>query len=124
MRQFDELDPRFKMLAIELVARCIEAGIPVMIIDTVRSHEQELQKIAEGTSALRPDQHSKHELGLAIDICPYETFALHGPDKLRWDTNDDVWMKLGLIGEKLGLRWGGRWKRPYDPGHFELVIKA
>jgi hypothetical protein len=24
-----------------------------------------------------------------------------------------------VIGEQLGLRWGGRWRHPYDPGHFE-----
>jgi hypothetical protein len=30
-----------------------------------------------------------------------------------------LWLKIGVEGEKLGLRWGGRWRKPYDPGHFE-----
>jgi len=30
-----------------------------------------------------------------------------------------LWRKVGTAGERLGLRWGGRWRHPYDPGHFE-----
>jgi hypothetical protein len=30
-----------------------------------------------------------------------------------------LWKKVGAVGEQLGLRWGGRWRNPYDPGHFE-----
>jgi hypothetical protein len=55
---------------------------------------------------------SKHQYGLAIDVVPVvKSVAV-------WD-NAALWRKVGVIGEKLGLRWGGRWKKPYDPGHFE-----
>ena len=34
--------------------------------------------------------------------------------------------KLGAIGERLGLRWGGRFRAPAKPdmGHFEYVTPA
>jgi len=44
---------------------------------------------------------------------------LHGPDKIRWEETDTAWLKIGQIGESLGLVWGGRWKQK-DLGHFQL----
>ncbi len=119
-RRLDDLDPRFRPVAIELLARCVEAGIQVMIIDTLRTPEEHQANLASGVSWTR---HSKHLDGLAIDICPYDMYQLHGPDKLRWNAGDPVWQKIGAIGESLGLRWGGRWKQK-DMGHFEFVEPA
>ena len=48
-------------------------------------------------------------------------FELHGPEKLQWDADDEIWHRIGEIGESLGLRWGGRWKQR-DMGHFELKL--
>jgi hypothetical protein len=53
-------------------------------------------------------------------LAPYDVYALAGPDKLMWDSANPVWGKLGAIGERLGLRWGGRWRQK-DMGHFEYV---
>lgn len=117
-RRLDDLSPEFKPLAMELLARAVEAGIAVMIIDTLRTPEEHAANLESGASfATR----SKHLDGDAIDICPYSVYQLAGPDKLQWNALDPAWMHLGLIGEQLGLRWGGRWKKPHDPGHFELV---
>lgn len=116
-RKLDDLSPAFKPLAIELLARAVEAGIAVMIIDTLRTPEEQQELIDRGVSWTR---HSKHLTGDAIDICPYDQFLLHGLRKLQWNGSDPVWARLGGIGEKLGLRWGGRWKQR-DLGHFELV---
>lgn len=116
-KKLDDLSPAFKPKAIELLARLAEAGIPVMVIDTLRTPEEHAANLANGTSWTT---HSKHLDGDAIDICPYETFLLSGPDKLMWDAANPVWQKIGPIGEALGLRWGGRWKQK-DMGHFELI---
>lgn len=117
-RKLDDLSPRFKPLAIELLARLTEAGIPVMIIDTLRTPAEHADNVKRGVSkALR----SKHLDGDAIDVCPYAIFDADGPDKLNWNTGHPVWKQIGPIGEKLGLRWGGRWHNPHDPGHFEFV---
>ena len=116
-RQLDDLHPAFKPLAIELLARFVEAGIPVMIIDTLRTEEEHQANLLKGVSwTIR----SKHLDGMAIDVCPWEEFSMYGPDKLAWNADNAVWEKLGEIGEALGLRWGGRWKKR-DLGHFEYA---
>ena len=115
-RLLSDLSPAFRPLAIELLARCTEANVPVMIIDTLRTQQEQEKNVAKGVSwTLR----SKHLTGLAIDICPYEEFKLNGPDKLAWNPDNQVWEVIGAIGESLGLTWGGRWKQR-DLGHFEL----
>jgi peptidoglycan L-alanyl-D-glutamate endopeptidase CwlK len=115
-RALDDLSPRMRPLAIELLARCIEAGIMVMIVDTLRTPAEQAENLRKGVSWTLK---SRHLTGNAIDIAPYETYALHGPDKLQWDNDDAVWQRIGDIGESLGLTWGGRWKQ-HDMGHFEL----
>jgi hypothetical protein len=116
-RLLNDLSPRFRPLAVELLARLAEAGIAVMIIDTRRTPEEHAHNLAIGVSWT---QHSKHLDGDAIDICPYSVYDAHGPDKLLWDAGDPIWAKVGAIGEALGLRWGGRWKQK-DMGHFEYL---
>ena len=120
----DSLDPVFKPLAFALLARLVEARIPVVIVNTRRTAAEQAVNIANGTSKV---QHSKHEDGLAIDIAPYETYVIHGSNKLDWDTHDPVWLRIGQIGESLNMRWGGRFKPlngagiGWDPGHMEYA---
>lgn len=116
-RKLDDLSPRFRPLAFELLARLTEAGIPVMVIDTLRTPEEHAANLAKGVSWTT---RSKHLDGDAIDICPFAIFDVAGPDKLLWDSGHPVWSKIGPIGEALGLRWGGRWAQK-DMGHFEYV---
>ena len=114
-RQLDDLSPRFRPLAMQLLARLVEAGIAVMVIDTLRTPEEHQANLANGTSWT---PRSKHLDGDAIDICPFIIYDVNGADKLNWDAGHPVWKKIGAIGEGLGLKWGGRWKQK-DMGHFE-----
>src|SRR3990167_7451674 len=95
-RKLDDLDPRLKPLVFELLARSVEAGIPVMIIDTLRTHEEHAANLAKGVSWVK---HSKHLDGLAIDICPYSVFMIDGPDKLQWDVSAPQWTIIGESGQ-------------------------
>ena len=115
-RRLDDLSPRFRPLAVELLARCVEQGIHVLIVDTLRTPEEHAANLAKGVSWTT---HSKHLDGDAIDVCPYETYQLRGADKLAW-ADGPTWQRIGAIGEGLGLRWGGRWTQK-DYGHFEYV---
>jgi hypothetical protein len=115
-RALNDLSDRFRPLAMELLARLTEAGIHVFVVDTLRTPAEHAANLARGVSWTT---RSKHLDGDAIDICPFETYALHGPDKLQWDASDPIWQKIGAIGESLGLRWGGRFKQR-DMGHFEF----
>lgn len=119
-RRLNDLSPIFRPVAVELLAKLTEAGICVMIIDTLRTQEEHAANLAKGVSWTR---HSKHLDGLAIDLCPYLIWQLKGSDKLQWDASDPAWEKMGEIGESLGLRWGGRWKQR-DMGHFEMPGSA
>jgi len=116
-RALDDLDDRFRPAAMELIARAAEAGIPVMIIDTLRTPAQHAINLANGTSWT---EHSKHLDGLAIDVCPYAVYTLHGANKLQWQADDPAWAVLAAIGRKLTLRCGFDWKQK-DCGHFELA---
>ena len=107
-------------LAMQLLARCVEAGIMVMIVDTLRTPEEQAANVAKGVSWTTK---SKHLTGDAIDICPYDTYALHGPDKLQWDGSNPAWRQIGAIGESLGLKWGViKNGEQIDPGHFEVRV--
>lgn len=118
-RKLDDLSPRFKPLAIELLARLTEAGIPVMVIDTLRTPEEHAANLAKGVSWTK---RSKHLDGDAIDVCPWDVYSLSGPDKLQWDGSHPVWQKIGAVGKTIkGLKWGGDWVSTPDPGHFEYV---
>ena len=115
-RRIDDLSQTFRPKAERLLAKLAEAGICVMIVDTLRTKEEQIENIKKGVSWTL---NSKHLVGNAIDLVPYEQYQLHGPDKLKWDADDPIWLKIGLIGESIGLTWGGRWK-VRDMGHFEV----
>lgn len=120
-RKLDDLSPRMQPLAMQLLARCVEAGIPVVIVDTLRTKEEQAAYVAKGVSWT---MQSKHLTGDAIDVCPFSVYDLHGPDKLQWDGGDPIWKKIGAIGESLGLKWGViKNGVQVDPGHFEYREK-
>ena len=104
-------------MAIELLARLVESGIMVTIIDTLRTPEEHAANLAKGVSWIKRSMHCD---GLAIDICPFSIYNHRGPDKLNWDASDPIWLRVGEIGELIGLGWGGRWTKK-DMGHFEYV---
>jgi peptidoglycan L-alanyl-D-glutamate endopeptidase CwlK len=56
---------------------------------------------------------SNHLTGDAYDCVP----MVDG--KAVWD-DDELWSKVGNIGKKLGLTWGGDWQTLRDRPHFEL----
>lgn len=117
----DDLDPKFRPLAVELLARLLEAKLPVLIVETRRTPAQHALNLAKGVSWT---SHSKHLDGLAIDLVPYDVFTLApGGDKLQWDAAHPAWQTIGRIGKALGLRWGGEWQQK-DMGHLEYIDRV
>lgn len=110
-RALDDLAPGFREKVFEFLARCVEAGIQVKIIETLRSVEQQEENVRKGVSWT---MHSKHILGKAIDVAPISVLA-----RPNWAPDDPVWNRIGAIGKQLGLRWGGDWKQRDCP-HFEV----
>ena len=133
-RALDDLSTAFRPLACEVLARLVERQALVMIIDTLRTLAEHRANLANGTSRTARSKHlprlmrgfaeTDPDAGKsdAIDLAPWEVWQAHGPDKLSWDPTHPTFAIIGDIGESLGLRWGGRWADPHDPGHLELVI--
>lgn len=109
-RSLADLSDRFRPLAEKLLANIKDAGIDVMVVDTLRTQTEQAAEIASGHSWT---SHSKHLTGDAIDLAPLVNGAID------WNTKNPVWTQMGVIGEALGLVWGGRWHSTPDWGHFE-----
>lgn len=117
-RALNDLAPEFQPIAMQILARLVEAGIPIIIVDTLRTQAEHEINLANGTSWVA---RSKHQDGLAIDVCPYEEYRLNGPDKLQWNAKNPIWKRVGIIGKSVSPKiiWGGDWERK-DMGHFEI----
>lgn len=107
------LHPYFRDKIIQLIQQCQDNGITLAIVETYRTHAKQHEYKTMGRKFTRSGAgRSKHQYGLAVDLVP----IVDG--QAQWD-DKELWKKVGLTGERLGLRWGGRWRHPYDPGHFE-----
>ena len=104
-------------MGVEFLVRLTEKGILVRIVWTGRTKKEHQVNLANGTSWTK---RSLHIDGLALDVAPYHQYALHGSNKLQWDSTDPVWTEIGHVAESVGLDWGGRWQSvPPDLGHVE-----
>jgi hypothetical protein len=132
-RALNDLSSQMQPRAFKLLARLTERTVMVMIVDTLRTPAEHAANLKNGTSNTlnskhlpRALRHAKYansddaDKSDAMDICPYDMYQLNGPDKLQWDPAHPAWRVIGEEAERLGLRWGGRWKTPHDPGHVEL----
>lgn len=107
------LHPAFRNKIIVLIATLHAQGIEVEVRETYRTPERQNRLRRKGKSMVRAGR-SKHQYGMAVDIVPVRKNG-----SFDW-SNKKKWGKIGRAGEALGLTWGGRWKKLYDPGHFEL----
>lgn len=107
------LHPYFRDKVIELIRICKTKGIELAFVETYRTHAKQNEYKGMGKKYTRSGGgKSKHQYGLAVDVVPIVNGEAQWHDRA-------LWLKVGVVGEKLGLRWGGRWRRPFDPGHFE-----
>lgn len=109
----DALHPYFRDKVITLIALCKAKGIDLAVVESYRTHSKQNEYKSMGKKYTRSTGgKSKHQYGLAVDVVPMI-------DSVAQWNNVKLWRKVGVIGEQLGLRWGGRWRDLYDPGHFE-----
>ena len=124
-RALNDLDSRLRPIAFEHIARCVESRVIVMIIDTLRTQEEQIINVSNGVSWTMDSKHlprPPENKALAYDICPYSIYQANGPDKLNWDETHPHWQIIGRIGTSLGLKWGVvKNNKRIDLGHFEYV---
>ncbi len=107
------LHPYFRDKINQLITICKEKDIELAFVETYRTHAKQAEYKGMGRKYTRSGAgKSKHQYGFAADLVPIVN------DTAVWH-NNVLWRKIGTIGEQLGLRWGGRWRHPFDPGHFE-----
>jgi len=126
----DLIHPDFRIITDRFISLCVQERIIILIVETWRSQEAHEEDVANGRSWVAKSKHQNVLIkeidnkiieipaSLAIDICPYDVYKLHGPDKLEWDNDDPVWQRLGALGKRLGMIWGGDWQNK-DMGHFQ-----
>jgi peptidoglycan L-alanyl-D-glutamate endopeptidase CwlK len=121
--KLNQIHPIVKEKALELIKVAKREGINILITQGLRTIEEQNQLYAKGRTA--PGKkvtnakggYSYHNYGLAFD------FAIYNKDgrTLNWNV-DNEWMRVGELGESLGLEWGGRWTSFKDYPHFQLTF--
>lgn len=94
-------------------------GIKVICFTFYRSPEDQKKEFEAGRSRVLD---GKHQKWLAIDLCIVDDLdedLVVDREELHWET-DPRYTELGLFWELIGGIWGGRWKDPRDPYHFEI----
>jgi hypothetical protein len=108
--KLNEIDSTLADLVRQLADAVSQYGGTIQVISGYRSYEKQAALYANRASNRNPVARpgtSKHEQGLAVDL------------RISGVATDTV----GMLGESLGLKWGGRFSKP-DPGHFELTDAA
>ena len=104
-----------------LVMLSAEQNIKVILLSGLRTYAQQNELYAQGRT--KPGRivtksrggSSNHNFGIAFDVGVFE-----GKKYLPESPN---YAKVGVIGQCLGLEWGGGWKAFKDMPHFQLRPK-
>lgn len=126
-RKLEHLRQDVREKAELLLSKTSAIGIDLLITCTYRSNEEQADLYAIGrtakgrvvTNALPGEsKHNNMEGGapasLAFDVVPLVA------GKPMWDASNPVWQVVGSLGESVGLKWAGRWKRMREYPHFEV----
>ena len=141
MGDLNQLHPKVKELALKHIAKCKEAGIDLLIYCTYRSiaEQNEIYKKGRtipgnpcwcGGKENKVGTCKKHPLGLkptnakgGQSFHNYHVAYDCGPmigGNVAWN-REDLFKKVGTIGESLGLEWGGHFKSIVDLPHFQYT---
>lgn len=119
-RKLDDLLPIVKEKAENLQYLCGKQNIDIIITSTYRDIESQDALYAQGRTTpgsivtkVRGGD-SVHNWRCAFDVVP----VVNG--KAIWNDND-LWSKIGAIGQSLGLEWGGSWAKFKDRPHFQYL---
>lgn len=131
MRDITKCHPKLQTLAAKLVKECAKQGITIKIGECVRTVAEQDALYSQGrttgvkgktvTNAKGSSYSSMHQWGVAFDF--YLVEDVDGDGKTSDDAFNNktkLFNKVGKIGQKLGLEWGGAWTSICDLPHFQL----
>lgn len=113
--------PELQEKAEKLVSACKGYGLLIGIGECFRTVAEQDALYAQGrtapgsivTNAKGTSYSSHHQWGTAFDI-------YRNDGKGAYNDSDGFFPKVGTIGVKIGLEWGGNWTSPVDKPHFQL----
>ena len=126
-QRLEDLEPATAAMCRAFLAECEERMLPPLrVTHTLRTMDEQMHLYAKGrirtasgwevvdpkavVTKAAPGQ-SPHNYGAAFDVA----FRSHDP----YPQDERLWEAVGLVGEMVGLAWGGRWKGFTDRPHFE-----
>ena len=120
-RDITQCHPKLQELAKKLVDECARQGLKIKITECLRTVKEQDDLYAQGrtkpgnivTNAKGSTYSSLHMWGIAFDIC-------RNDGKGAYYNDDRFFQKVGAIGQKLGLEWGGSFKSIVDLPHFQM----
>jgi peptidoglycan L-alanyl-D-glutamate endopeptidase CwlK len=121
-RNLEHLDKRLIEPAKQLILKCRQAGVPILITQTLRDVEYQNFLYAKGRTAPgvkctnARGGSSYHNYGLAIDFAP----LTNGKPNY---SNSALFKKVATIAKSLGFEWAGdipsiKW----DLGHLQMTF--
>lgn len=121
MRDVTQLHPELQIKLRQLVAMCENSGLKIGISECLRSTQEQDELYAQGrtkpgtivTNCKGNTYSSMHQWGVAFDF-------YRNDGKGAYNNSGKFFEKVGAIGKKLGLEWGGDWKSFPDRPHFQL----
>lgn len=130
MRNVSQLHPELQKKVVKLQQECLKAGIKIKIGECLRTVAEQNALYAKGrngvpgpivTNAKGDSYSSMHQWGVAFDF--FLDMDVDGDGSTKDDVFNNatkLFNKVGAIGKKLGLEWGGDWKSIKDLPHFQL----
>lgn len=113
--------PELQEKAEKLVSACRGQGLLIGVGECFRTVAEQDALYAKGrttpgsivTNAKGSSYSSHHQWGTAFDIYRNDGTG-------AYNDSDGFFSKVGAIGVKIGLEWGGNWTSPVDKPHFQL----
>jgi peptidoglycan LD-endopeptidase CwlK len=119
-RNIMDLHPTVRPLVFAFIKECANHGIEVLITSTYRDNESQAALYAIGRTKpgkkvtnAGPGQ-SMHNYRLAFDFVVIENGKAVWNDKAAFE-------RCGIIAEKIGLTWAGRWKKFPELAHCQFT---
>jgi len=118
-KRLEDLHPYVRNKAEDLLVLCSMEKIELAIVCGYRSIEEQDRLYSQGRTipgnivTNARGGRSFHNHRAAFDVCPVED------GKLNWNSNK--WDRVGELGERIGLEWGGRFKSIIDKPHFQYT---
>lgn len=127
MRDTTQLHPLLQAKIVQLKAECKKQGINIEIRECVRTTAEQDALYAQGrtkpgaivTNAKGSTYGSMHQWGIAFDFVVKMDVDKDGDIDINDLYSAKLMRKVGPIGQKIGLEWGGSWKF-VDLPHFQL----